>query len=173
MRKFINYLQNKKKEIKNISYERGALIVACVCITLLLIFLSNSAKSQVYTDWSSGYDITQHSGIGAMGFGFTQSRIDVDGGISFSFNRGVQSNNFMHMRIGYAFADMIVPQIGYYYNLRSSDDKRLNYSSIGYSLKFVLPVMKYFKINGTGFFVQSIYVNKQVQALAGLHAVFY
>lgn len=172
MRKFINYLQNKKKEIKNISYERGALIVACVCITLLLIFLSNSAKSQVYTDWSTGYDFTQNSTVGAIGFGYTQ-KIDVDGGISFSFNRGVQSNNFMHFRAGYVFFGMIVPQVGYYYNLRSSDDKTLNYSAMGYSLKFILPLTHVYRDNGSGFYLQGLYVNNQVQVLAGLHAVLW
>lgn len=157
--------------MKFLSFTKAGLLTCFLCLLGILIF--SNAKCQVYTDWSAGYDITQHSGIGGIGFGFTQNRVDADGGISFSFNRNVQSNNFMHFRIGYSLFDCLTPQVGYYYNLRSSDDKTLNYSSVGYSLKFVLPVMKFYKINGTGFFVQGLYVNKQVQVLAGLHAVFY
>lgn len=168
-RKFEKNLNNKSIHKNN--FRKGAIITGVVCFILILIVaLSIHANAQAHTSWGMGYDLTQKNTIGLFGFGFEKDKIVIDADASFAFNHSIKSNNLMAVKLGYDFAGLIVPQIGYFYNLKSNDYKELNYSAIGYSLKIILPITK-IRENGSGFFVSAIYVNKQTQILAGLHAV--
>lgn len=132
-----------------------------------LLLYGYTAFAQLSTDWGIGYDIGTNKTIATISAGVEIQRVLIEGQLTPSISRTISVNNYFGVKAGYDIAGIITPSFGYYYNYRSAEKKEMNYGSIGYSLKLVLPLTD----NNSGIFFNGLLVCNEVQITAGIHAV--
>jgi hypothetical protein len=146
-------------------------------LTFVTLSLSKGLQAQPHFDMGAGYDLMNHHTIGTIAAGYTVNQVMIEGQMKPSITRAAPSNNYFGGRVGITFpmnnevegnyGATITPCIGYYYNLRSGDDKSLNYSAPGYSIKYCVPI----NVNG-GLYADAMYIEKSVQLSVGFHVEF-
>ena len=151
------------------------LFVCLLCVVLLS--LSKHCTAQPHFDMGAGYDLMSHHTIANLAAGYTAGALMIEGQMRPSISRSVFASNYFGGRAGITFpmstevegyyGATVTPCIGYYYNLRSSDDKSLNSSAPGYSIKYCVPVNE----NG-GLYADAMYIEKRVQLSVGFHVEF-
>lgn len=74
--------------------------------------------------------------------------------------------NLLGAKAGYNI-NGLVPFVGYYWNLASSDNEKFNSWNIGYGLKY-----QYMIKENAGLFAEASYINKSTSITAGMHYEF-
>ena len=83
-----------------------------------------------------------------------------------AITRKVNAPSYFGLKAGYNFHNLI-PSIGYLYNYKSADNKRMNSWGIGYGLKYQIQVND----NG-GVYIEGMYVGGNYELTAGFHVIF-
>lgn len=80
--------------------------------------------------------------------------------------RKVNAPRYFGLKAGYNFHN-IITSVGYLYNYKSADDKRMNGWDIGYALEYQIQVND----NG-GVYIEGMYVGGNYELTAGFHVIF-
>jgi len=148
--------------------------IILILIATTISIVAVSQKNKVYFENGIGYDITNNTYVASLfGWGYNYNNIVMDGCFDLPIVHNSNSgnyNSYISLKVGYSIYNLIVPQMGYYWNVKSTDDKDKNSQGLGYSIKIILPIT-IIKENGSGPYIIGKYVMGQVQVTAGIHAV--
>jgi hypothetical protein len=134
-------------------------------LSICILFTSFS-YAQLSTDWGIGYDLSTHKMIATIVGGYEFHHVVIEGQLTPSMTRCAGVNNLFGIKGGYSIGP-VTPSIGYYYNYRSSDKTYLNCGDLGYSVKIHIRVIE----NGSGVYLNGLYMRQQAQITVGIHAV--
>lgn len=137
-------------------------------LILLVGLIPIVSFSQFHIGGGLGYDTHTAKPIANLNMGIEASIVVLDAEIRPSMSRNLPLHNYMGGKFGINIVHKednisLIPAIGYYYDDMSSDNKTLNKSYIGYSLKSV-----YMITETGGVHLETLYINNSLQITIGM-----
>ena len=146
------------------AYQKKILRAIGLAMIVLMPLLSHA---QAHLDFGGGIVKSQDVfPVMKISVGYQINNVVTEALMQPAVTRKVNAPRYFGLKAGYNFHN-IIPSIGYLYNYKSADDKRMNGWDIGYALKYQIQ-----ENDNGGVYIEGMYVNCNYELTAGFHVIF-